>query len=201
MARLNLYIDAQNVYQGARRAYFPDTFSHVDGQIDPMKLAELLCSRDPDGLKLDLNQVRVYTGRPDSTRQPKAYSAHMKQCARWQRDGALVIPRTLRYPRNWPDVRAEEKGIDVALAIDFVMGAVDGLYDVGVLFSADTDLRPALEVVKYRYAKEGPVPRVAAWLGDDGRTSQLRVPGYRVWCYLLTRDDYAAIRDTTDYTL
>jgi hypothetical protein len=44
-------------------------------------------------------------------------------------------------------VREEEKGIDVALAIDFVTMAVRGEYDVGVIMSTDTDLKPALEAV------------------------------------------------------
>ena len=58
-----------------------------------------------------------------------------------------VIQRTLRYPSDWPSRKAQEKGIDVALAVDFVMMAVAEEYDVGVLMSTDTDLKPALEAV------------------------------------------------------
>ncbi len=60
---------------------------------------------------------------------------------------------------------AQEKGIDVALCIDFVAMAIDGLYDVGVIVSTDTDLLPALEFTRNRYAGVRHIS-VAAW---DGR--------------------------------
>jgi uncharacterized LabA/DUF88 family protein len=41
--------------------------------------------------------------------------------------------------------RSREKGIDVKLAIDLLMGAVEDRYDVAVLVSSDTDLVPAIE--------------------------------------------------------
>jgi len=58
-----------------------------------------------------------------------------------------VTARPLRYP--WDDLasKPEEKGIDVQIALDFVMMAVRGEYGVGVLMSGDTDLLPALEEV------------------------------------------------------
>jgi uncharacterized LabA/DUF88 family protein len=149
--RLTLFIDAQNLFNGARRAFFSaGTRSHTDGQFDPMKLGQLITSLPPPNTEIVLHQVRIYTGRPEATKEPKTYAAHMKQCANWQRAGAVVIARTLRYPRAWPAMRAQEKGIDVALAVDFVALAIDGEYDLGVMASTDTDLRPALE---YTYRK------------------------------------------------
>ena len=150
--RVILFIDAQNVYRGARETFCERHAPSRDGQINPLRVGELICSRPPPGHERVLHEVRVYTGRPDSTRQPHAYAAHMRQCAAWERAGVTVIPRSLRYPPNYPEARAEEKGIDVALSIDFAMGAIDGAYDVGVIFSTDTDLRPALEVVAGRFA-------------------------------------------------
>lgn len=49
-----------------------------------------------------------------------------------------VITRALRYSQTWPTDPAEEKGIDVALAIDFVRFAIYGVYDVGVIMSTDS---------------------------------------------------------------
>ena len=43
--------------------------------------------------------------------------------------------------------RIREKGVDVKLAIDLVIGAVDNLYDVAVVISSDTDLIPAVKYV------------------------------------------------------
>ena len=50
----------------------------------------------------------------------------------WEKAGVVVTWRTLRYPQEWPDAKPEEKGIDVALAIDLVRLAIDGEYDVGI---------------------------------------------------------------------
>ncbi len=58
-----------------------------------------------------------------------------------------MIARDLRYPPDWPRRPAQEKGIDVALAVDFVTMVARGECDVAILFSSDTDLLPALEAV------------------------------------------------------
>jgi hypothetical protein len=107
----------------------------------------------------------------------------------------VVIHRTLRYPKDWPSVKPEEKGIDVALAIDVVRMAIDGLYDVGVVCSTDTDLRPALEYVNTKFF---PTPRVEvmAWRGGSKRLS---VPDMNIWCHYLDRTDFDALCDPTDY--
>lgn len=123
----------------------------------------------------------------------------MKQCAAWERAGCIVIPRTLRYPFAWPQRPAEEKGIDVALAIDFVMGAVDGAYDIGVIFSTDTDLRPALEIVAARFAGTRR-PEVAAWRSPSANR-WLSIPGRRIWCHFLDQTDYSAVHDPNDYNM
>ncbi len=41
-----------------------------------------------------------------------------------------------------------EKGVDVKIAVDMVVGAYENLYDTAILVSSDTDLIPALEKVK-----------------------------------------------------
>ncbi len=58
----------------------------------------------------------------------------------------------------------QEKGVDVSLAIDFVAGAVAGTFDVGVIFSTDSDLTPALEFVLER-PQLGVTAEVAVWDG------------------------------------
>ncbi|WP_232793924.1 MULTISPECIES: NYN domain-containing protein [Pseudofrankia] len=104
-----------------------------------------------------------------------------------------VVRRQLRYPKAWPAEPAQEKGIDVALAVDLVRLACEGAYDVGVLFSRDTDLVPALETVK----DLGRHVEGASWKG----TSRLRFPDSQLpWCHYLDADDYAGCRDHTDYT-
>ena len=44
--------------------------------------------------------------------------------------------------------RIREKGVDVKLSVDLVIGAVDNLYDTAIVVSSDTDLIPAIQYVR-----------------------------------------------------
>ena len=46
--------------------------------------------------------------------------------------------------------RLREKGVDVKLATDLIVGAVDDQYDTAVLVSSDSDLIPAIDWVRFR---------------------------------------------------
>lgn len=201
-ARVIVFLDYQNVYNGAREAFDLRGQPSRYGQIDPLRLSELLVARHPEASRLA--GVRVYRGRPDSSRQSQAYGANMRQSdAQVQRGHGLVevITRTLRYPSDWPQTPAQEKGIDVALAVDFVTMAVRSAYDIGVLMSTDTDLVPALEAVIRLGGRPYPRCEVAAWSRPGAYSRRLHVPGAKVWCHWLKPTDYAAAEDLTDYNL
>lgn len=195
--RLVLFVDAQNIYHGARSAFFRASDSHALGQFDPVKLGQLICSRPPAGFTRSLHQVRVYTGRPESGKEPQTYSAHMKQCAVWKRAGAEVIARTLRYPPDWPNSKAQEKGIDAALAIDCVAFAIDKAYDVGVIASTDSDLKPALEYVHRKFSGSARA-EVMNWRSPTS-SRRLSLRGINIWCHWLDRTDHNQVADPTDY--
>jgi len=141
-------------------------------------------------------EVRVYLGRPSQHHDPKGYAAGRRQLAVWEKQGITVVPRTLRYSRD-PKIPPREKGVDVSLAIDYAAGAADRRFDVGIIFSTDTDLVPALEFVTER-PELGVTPEVAAWRGN-GANAPLQVSGARVWCHRLTEDDYERVRDRRVY--
>ena len=42
-----------------------------------------------------------------------------------------------------------EKGVDVKMAVDLLVGAYENIYDVAILISSDTDLIPAIQKVKH----------------------------------------------------
>lgn len=195
--RVVVFLDYQNVYMGAREAFFSLGSPHVDGQVDPWLLGRLLTAR---GLgERALQQVRIYRGRPDAGRDPRGYAAASRQCDTWRRQlGTKVFTRTLRYPFDWPHEKAREKGVDVALAVDFVAMAVRDEYDVGILMSVDTDLKPALEFV---CDLSGVRPRceVAAWSAPAGHSRRLSVSGHKVWCHWLGEADHRSVADPTDY--
>ena len=50
--------------------------------------------------------------------------------------------------------RSREKGIDVKLAADLIIGAMDDKYDSAILVSSDTDLVPAIDIVRHRFKKK-----------------------------------------------
>ena len=199
--RTVVFLDYQNVYRRARAAFHDEVNDPaVRGQIDPLALAQLLTSRGTASRQLQ--QVRVYRGRPDSAKQPDSYGANLRQCDAWRQLSPVVhvTTRILRYPLNWPGERAQEKGIDVSLAVDFVVMAVRGEYDTGIIMSTDTDLKPALEaVVTLRGANGYPRCEVAAWSLPRGHSRRLAIDTAPLWCHWLSKDDYQSVADLTNY--
>ena len=191
--RLVLFVDAQNTYKNARDAFFSPTDRHICGQVNPIEVGKLVVSRTIP--QSTLHQVRIYSGRPDSIRQPRTCAAHMKQCVAWGKLGVEVITRNLLYVGTKP----QEKGIDVALAIDFVTMAVDNKYDIGVIFSTDSDLRPPLEYVYKKYHNLIPVA-VVSWKSSQFKKS-LSIDGANIWCHFLDIADYNSVADVTDYAI
>lgn len=198
--RIWVLIDGQNLYRDARRSFHDDKEDPPSlGQVHPDQFAQMLVDRGPedDPTPRELSEVRIYVGMPSNSRQRKAYAAHLRQRAAWLARGVKVVARPLRYPDGWPGVPAQEKGIDVSLAVDLVFGAARRSYDLAVVASTDTDLVPALEAVCDLHRAWGtPRVEVASWKPTGKR---LRVDGHGVWCHWLTEDDYLSVQDTTVY--
>ena len=194
--RLALFIDAQNTYKGAREAFFPDGGHYTDGQTDPRKIAELIASRGAaDGSHCAVSSVTVYTGYSDSSKDPKGYGAHRRQRAFWIKRGVNVTARPLRYPFD-PTQKPQEKGVDVAIALDIAKMALNKEFDIGVLFSTDTDLLPAIEFVR-EHCDSDITMTTAAWKSPTANRS-LWLPG--LWCHRLTEVDFRSVSDLTNYT-
>ena len=149
-----------------------------------------------------LARVRVYRGRPSRRRDPRSFAAFRRQTdAQVVRGGGLVtaIARDIRYPPDWPQQPAQEKGIDVALAVDLVMMVARHECDVAIVFSSDTDLLPALEAVIALRLGEAPACEVAAWVAPGARPRTLCPRGVTLRQHLLGPDHIRAVADATDY--
>jgi NYN domain len=173
--RVVVFVDHQNVYRGARRTFHQVGDSFWYGQIDPVLLGTHLAADSPcDRL---LGQVRIYRGAPTGARDVRGFAASERQHERWRRSPLVDLTiRSVRYPPGWPDLRRpgdtpQEKGIDVALAIDFAVMAVRREFDVGILTSTDTDLLPALEFVA------GPPPARTKSALETRHAAELTVAG------------------------
>ncbi len=144
--------------------------------------------------------IGIYRGQPDPRRDPRTHAAHMRQRQAWEAQcGPLlrVKTRALRYLSGRPLREADEKGIDVQLAIDVMLMGVANEYDVAILATTDNDLLPVVEgLVALRAAHGRPAVEVIGW---QGVARHLSVPGVTVrW---IGRKDYEAVRDPTDYNI
>jgi hypothetical protein len=168
--RVMLVLDYQNALNTARTCFHQKGDPPQLGHVWPVALGELIVARRPRPSTLD--QVRIYRGLPASNREPTLYAVNERQATAWSGDPRVeVIRRPLRYPRDWPTRPAQEKGIDVALAVDLIRLAVEGAYDVAVVFSRDTDLILALEAIRDMSSVHVHL-EVATWQG----ASRLRFP-------------------------
>jgi len=78
--------------------------------------------------------------------------------------------------------------------------AVRTQFDVGILFSLDTDLTPSLEFV-YALQRAWGKPRaeVAAWTAEDQVNGRLSVRRRTIHCHWLDQATYESVRDNTKY--
>jgi hypothetical protein len=166
------------------------------GQFWPLTLAKTLAVAGRH--EYSLTFVGVYCGAADPRRDAKTAGARQRQVEAWRYNGATVFTRPLRYPKDWPDVPAVEKGVDVMLAIDFVTMAVARKYDVGILASCDTDLVPAVEAVLALTGPGAPAVELIAWANGS---SKIGIPDRSLVYREIGAMDYRNIHDPTDYNV
>lgn len=142
------FVDAQNLFRHAK-----DAFGHHHPNFDPAKLHRAVC--EANGWAPNL--VRLYTGVPDSRRSPMWAGYWSNRVLALKRSGVHVTTRKLRYVAvetasasggttvEWV---AQEKGVDVRLALDLVKLARRRSFDVAVIYSQDQDLAEVVEEVR-----------------------------------------------------
>jgi hypothetical protein len=199
--KIAVYIDWQNVYNAARRAFGMNDAPSEEGQISPYRVAQLLAAGNGRAADGRLVRVEIHRGLPSGAKDPVGYSANRRQSAAWMRENEeIVIPRLrpLRYPLDYPHEPPEEKGIDVQLALAAVEHVTSDppLCDVAIIFSHDTDLIPVVQTI-CRLRSPAHV-ETASWV-SDAHSARLRVPGARIYHHELLRADYEAVRDPVNY--
>ncbi len=196
-----VFIDYENMHRSAKNA-----FNITNGHFSPWALGERIVkirnANSTNSMSV-LHQVRVYRGLPDSRLQPESNAANQAQTAAWhrgcpQQGGLHVYRRPLRYPPKWPNgVGApQEKGVDVALAVDLVQMTYQHGYDVAVVCSHDTDLSPALDVVATASTARVHL-EVASW--SDLKRISFSSNSNKPWCHRLGKADFDAVKDTNTY--
>lgn len=160
-------MDYQNVHLTAHECFSAYGTPVYKTLIEPGKFADQVVQKwnADSGDSLVVGQVLVYRGIANSRKEPALNSRGTRQKTSWERDARVSVNlRPLRYPRDWPDEKAQEKGIDVMLALALVRAALDKSFDRLFVATRDTDLLPAIEMADDEYP--GQVTLVS-WAGQS----------------------------------
>jgi uncharacterized LabA/DUF88 family protein len=205
-ARVLVFIDGQNVYKTCERLY-----GH--GGCHPLLLADHVAQ----GRKLV--GVRYYSGVHDPTVEPAGRARTDRRHNLMRRVGVTVVERQLRYRWEWgfdpkllpnpmhnkgqqrqvtvtPYQRAREKGIDLAIGLDVIDLALQGLMDVAVVVSSDNDLCEAARATHQATMRTGRVSVEAALFNE--RRSPILLRHYD-FTHQLRKPAFDASSDSFDY--
>lgn len=193
--RVAVFVDYENVHRTGHGCFAALGEPRYETVVSPVEVAELLVAKR--SRPSTLAAVHVYRGRPVPAHQPRPASAFDLQAAAWKNDHRMkLVTRDLRYRFDQEDPElftAQEKGIDVALAVDLAEAAIRKSYDSIIVFSSDTDLTPALELV---LRVDGPHLELACWSGAKPLRVPLPGPGTRrVYCHYLNEQAFLGCRD------
>ena len=170
MRRVAVFIDWQNCYHCAREAFHSEHEPSRYGNVRPKAFAEMLVEKGNFGDHLV--HIGIYRGEPNPRKDPQTHAAHSRQRQAWMDECGdellRVRTRALRYPPGRPMSDAEEKGVDVQLAIDAMVMGLQDEYDLAILATADTDLLPAVEGLAALRARTGkPDVALIGWAGTS----------------------------------
>ncbi|KAB1867353.1 NYN domain-containing protein [Microbacterium algeriense] len=146
-----IVMDYQNIHLTGRDRFAPEGLATHECLVHPAHFAEqvLHARHVRTGVKLELAGVRVFRGAPSQKENARMYAYSQAHKSEWTRNRLVSVHyRTLRY--YWENnIRvAQEKGIDVLVALELARAAMDKEADVVILASHDTDLEPALEAAQ-----------------------------------------------------
>lgn len=140
MERVAIYFDGSNTYNKLKTLGLPEEGHRFDFSAF---VAHIVSGRD-------LISKRYYVGivrNHDHSEKSETLVRKQQQFLETLRSASFEIkPGRIMYDGG----RIREKGVDVKLAVDLVIGAADDLYDTAMIVSSDTDLIPAIRYVRYK---------------------------------------------------
>lgn len=160
--RAIVFFDGQNLYHGAKEA-----FGYTFPNYDPAKLALAVCGQEG----WQLSGIRFYTGVHTPEGDEYWHRFWGRKLAAMGRKGIKVFWRELRYQNTTIQLSdgtertatvAQEKGVDVRIALDVVSCVLEGLCDVAVIFSQDQDLSEVADEIRRISRREGRWIKIAS---------------------------------------
>ncbi|MBK7833859.1 MAG: NYN domain-containing protein [Gemmatimonadetes bacterium] len=139
--------------------------------VNPRKLADALVQRLQDwaaipssGANTVLGRVTYYDAKPDDGTTTAPELAEYWSAVELLPDTQLGFGALRGLNRKTP----RQKGVDTLIAVDMLVGAFSGLFDVAVLVASDADFVPVVEEVKRRGVMVA-VASLSTGLSDDLR--------------------------------
>ena len=149
------FFDGQNLFHGAREA-----FGYIYPNYCPLSLATRICSER----SWSLQSIRFYTGIPDPAHDAFWYQFWTAKLGTLGHRGVHVYSRPLRYRNQelklpdgkiWSALVAQEKGIDVRIALDVIRMARQDDFDVAVVYSQDQDFSELADEIRSLTHEQG----------------------------------------------
>jgi len=139
--RVFIIIDGNNFYHRLKEASLKNLLS-----FDYKKFSEFLArGREVVLKKYYIGAIRE---EPGNLKSRKLMANQQKLISNLQKSGFEIgfghMLKTDRY---------HEKGVDVLMAVDLLIGAYEDLFDTAVLVTSDTDLIPAIDKVREKGKK------------------------------------------------
>lgn len=153
--RVAVYIDGSNTYNKLKKLGIPEEDKRVDYSAF---ISHIVGDRQLVSKRYYVGIVRNHDG---SDKGEKLVRKQQQFLESLRSGGFEVKAGKIMYDGG----RIREKGVDVKLAIDLVVGAADNLYDAAIVISSDTDLVPAI-----KYALNGKKKKVE-YIGFAGTPS------------------------------
>jgi len=140
--RIAIFIDGGNFFQRIRH----DDLIPKGVRFDYIKFAEFIARGREISKKF--YYIGIVSNYDDSSKSQKMVESQQKLLSALENNGYEIKRGKIVY-----DNKIREKGVDVQIAIDLVIGAVEDMYDTAVVVSSDTDLIPAIKYIRSRGKK------------------------------------------------
>jgi len=178
--KVAVYIDGNNFYKYLK-----------DKEINFSKGVKFYFNQFVDFLVKDRECIskRYYVGiarNLDNTEKSRQIvEGQQKFLSEIEKDGFIIKRGRVMYDKG----RIREKGTDVKIAVDMIIGAIENKYNTVILVSSDTDLIPAIKYIKYKGKK-------LEYVGFS-HVSSLGIQKYANLSILLRLEDIEQFREKT----
>jgi len=139
-----VYIDGGNTYRGLKAIGIPDKDKKFNYS---SFVTHVLGDRQLTSKRYYIGVVKNFD---NSKKSQKMERSQQKFLSALESEGFDIKRGRLMYDSG----NIREKGVDVKLSIDLVVGAVDNLYDTAIVISSDTDIIPAIQYVQKALGKK-----------------------------------------------